>query len=236
MREAGRSKRINDYAIRILDVLLASTALVALSPVFAAIALLLRFSGEGDVLYRQIRVGIHGRHFTILKFVTMLRDSPKIGTGEVTLRDDPRVLPLGRFLRLSKLNELPQLWNVVRGDLSIIGPRPLTSRYYRCYDDADRIAVSKIRPGLSGVGSIVFRDEESLLATVPDPVTFDEQVSTKYKGRIERWYVENRTVRLYTMLIIMTLISVVFPQAQIDRWLLKWLPTPPSALRRLLDR
>src|SRR5688572_7761082 len=96
-------------ATRVLDCLLAGCALLILSPIFVPIALLLRFTGEGEIFYRQLRVGLHGRLFGLLKFATMLKASPNIGPGLITLKNDPRVLPLGRLLRQTKINELPQL-------------------------------------------------------------------------------------------------------------------------------
>src|SRR5271157_3713601 len=116
---------------RMLDVLLSLAALVALSPFLLGIAVLLRFTGEGEVFFRQRRIGYQGRPFGLMKFVTMRKDSPKSGT--ITVAGDPRILPVGRYLRKSKLNELPQLINVLRGDMSIVGPRPLTEETFALY-------------------------------------------------------------------------------------------------------
>ncbi len=222
-------------AIRCLDVLFAAVALIALSPLLILIATALRLSGEGEVLYRQNRIGRGGREFQLLKFATMLKNSPATGSGELTLPDDPRVLPLGRILRKTKLNELPQLINVLTGDLSLIGPRPQTRRYYDCYLMADRVWIATIRPGLSGVGSILFRNEEALLSQVNDPVAFDEKTVTPYKGQVEHWFAVNQSISLYFELIFSTVIIVLIPKANIRQRLLRRLPSPPSELSKLLQ-
>ena len=220
--------------IRGLDLLFSLVALTAFSPLLLSVAIALRFSGEGEVFYRQVRIGKGGREFRLLKFATMMKDSPAMGSGELTLPNDPRVLPLGRILRKTKLNELPQLLNIVAGDLSVIGPRPQTRRYYDCYAAADRAWIDTIRPGLSGVGSILFRDEEALLATVVDPVTFDDQVITPYKGQVEHWFAVNQSVSLYFELIITTVLVVLWPSSGLHQRLLRRVPAPPAVLSKLL--
>jgi lipopolysaccharide/colanic/teichoic acid biosynthesis glycosyltransferase len=217
--------------IRGFDLLFSLVALVALSPLLALVAIVLRFSGEGEVLYRQKRIGKGGREFQLLKFATMMKNSPVIGSGELTLPKDPRVLPLGLILRKTKLNELPQLLNIIAGDLSLIGPRPQTRRYYDCYLAADRAWIDTVRPGLSGVGSILFRDEESVLANVDDPVTFDDQVITPYKGQVEHWFAVNQSVNLYFELIITTVLVVLWPSSRLHQRLLRRVPAPPESLQ-----
>lgn len=223
-------------AIRCLDFVFSLTALLAFSPLLVLVAIALRFTGEGEVFYRQVRIGRGGREFNLLKFATMMKNSATIGSGELTLPNDPRVLPLGRFLRKTKLNELPQLWNILIGDLSVIGPRPQTRRYYDCYHEADRAWIDKIRPGLSGVGSILFRDEESLLAKVQDPVAFDDQVITPYKGQVEHWFAVNQSVALYFELIFTTVLVVLMPSSGLHQRLLHRVPPPPQALADLLKQ
>ena len=221
--------------IRGLDLVFSLAALVVLSPLLILIAIALRFSGEGEVLYRQVRIGKRGKDFKLLKFATMMKNSPSIGSRELTLPKDPRVLPLGRLLRKTKLNELPQLWNIIVGDLSLIGPRPQTHRYYGFYRAEDRVWIEMIRPGLSGVGSILFRDEESLLSRVPDPIDFDDKVITPYKGQVEHWFAVNQSVSLYIELIIMTVLVVALPSSGWRQSLLRRVPAPPAALSQLLE-
>ena len=118
---------------RLLDIFFSGIAIVILSPILAPIACVLRVTGEGEVIYKQDRVGKTGTSFGLLKFATMLKDSPSIGSGEITIKNDPRVLPLGKFLRKSKINELPQLWNILIGDISIVGPRQMVPNTYARY-------------------------------------------------------------------------------------------------------
>ena len=119
--------------IRTFDLILSLIALVILCPLLLPVAFILRFTGEGEVFYVQERIGLHERPFGLFKFATMLKNSPHIGTGTITVRNDPRVLPVGRILRKAKVNELPQLLNVLIGDMSVIGPRPLTQNHFGHY-------------------------------------------------------------------------------------------------------
>lgn len=215
-------------AIRALDVLLSGLALLCALPVLLVIALVLRFSGEGEVLYRQQRVGLGGKLFGLLKFATMLKDSPNLGSGLLTLQNDPRVLPFGRFLRKTKLNELPQLYNVLRGDMSLIGPRPQAPAHFDVFPAHVKSELVKVRPGLSGIGSIVFRDEESLLS-VPgrDPERYYAEVIAPYKGELELWFIARRSLYLYLALIALTVWAIVWSKAVPYRSLLPDLPAPP---------
>ena len=133
---------------RLLDVLLSGLALLVLSPLLVPVAIALRLTGEGEVFFIQQRVGRGGRPFGLYKFATMLKDSPNIGTGTVTVKGDPRVLPLGRFLRKTKINELPQLLNIFKGDMSIIGPRPQTQRCFDAFPSTSQAEIVKVRPGV----------------------------------------------------------------------------------------
>ncbi|MFC1652357.1 sugar transferase [Planctomycetota bacterium] len=141
---------------RFLDVCLSLLALMILMPVFAVIYAVLKLTAEHQAFYVQERIGKGGKPFKLYKFVTMKVNSSRKGTGLIAVTNDPRVLPLGRILRRTKLNELPQLVNIVKGDMSIIGPRPLPVENYNYYSDEVRDVISQVRPGLSGVGSIVF--------------------------------------------------------------------------------
>jgi lipopolysaccharide/colanic/teichoic acid biosynthesis glycosyltransferase len=235
VKQEGGASPLTLLVIRVLDLLFSLAALLVLSPLLLLVAVALRFSGEGEVFYRQVRIGKGGREFYLLKFATMIKNSPAMGSGELTLRNDPRVLPLGSILRKTKLNETPQLINIVVGDLSLIGPRPQTLRYYNCYRPADRAWIDKVRPGLSGVGSILFRDEETLLSNVTDPIDFDDQVITPYKGELERWFAVNQSVSLYFELIFTTILVVLLPSSRLHRWLLRRVPAPPVPLSKLLE-
>lgn len=215
---------------RILDVLFSGLALLVLSPLLVPVAIALRLSGEGEVFFMQQRVGLGGQPFGLLKFATMLKDSPNIGTGTVTLKDDPRVLPLGRLLRRTKINELPQLLNIFRGDMSIVGPRPQTRRCFDAFPPASQAEIVKVRPGLSGVGSIVFRDEEDLMHGHPDPTRFYDDAIAPYKGLLEEWYVANQGLRTYLLSIAITAWVVLFPESRMIWKTFPTLPKPPTEL------
>ena len=141
---------------RIIDVFLSLSALILLLPLFIPIVIILFLSGENKVFYLQNRVGYKNKKFKIIKFATMLANSPNMGSGSLTLKNDPRVLPFGTFLRKFKINELPQILNVIIGDLSIVGPRPQMHIDFEKYSEEVQKKIFNVRPGLTGIGSIVF--------------------------------------------------------------------------------
>ena len=149
--------------IRFLDILFSSIALVILMPMFLVVIVVLKFTGEHEAFYLQDRVGKSGKSFRVIKFVTMLKESPNLPGGFLTQQDDPRVLPVGRILRKWKINELPQLINVWIGEMSLVGPRPQARVHYDLYTPTQKAAIDTQKPGLTGLGSLVFRDEELLL-------------------------------------------------------------------------
>jgi lipopolysaccharide/colanic/teichoic acid biosynthesis glycosyltransferase len=218
---------------RLLDILLSALALVVLSPLLLPIALALRLTGEGEVFYVQSRVGRSGKRFGLYKFATMLKDSPNLGTGTVTVKDDPRVLPLGHFLRKTKINELPQLLNIFFGDMSVIGPRPQTQRCFDAFPANSQREIIKVRPGLSGIGSIIFRAEEDLMHASAEPEKFYDTVIMPYKGKLEEWYVSHQGLRTYLLSILATAWVVLFPESAIAWRAFPDLPEPPPELASL---
>jgi lipopolysaccharide/colanic/teichoic acid biosynthesis glycosyltransferase len=212
--------------------MLSVLALVVLSPVILAVMIVLKLTGEHSILYVQERIGKGATPFKLFKFVTMVKDSSNIGTGTITIRNDPRVLQFGRILRRTKVNELPQLINIIKGDMSIIGPRPLPRENYRYYSDEVRTVFSKMRPGLSGVGSIVFRDEGTIMENIGGPYEkcYREHIAP-YKGQLERWYAEHQSLGLDIRLILLTLLVVLRPRMNVSTYL-KELPPEPRAFRR----
>ena len=152
----------------------------------------------------------------------MLSNSPNMGSGSLTLKNDPRVLPFGSFLRKSKINELPQILNIIIGDLSIVGPRPQMRVDFKKYSDEVQRKIYNVRPGLTGIGSIVFRDEESLISAAPEkenPHDFYKRVIAPYKGELEMWYQENRNLILDFQLIFMTAWVIVSPETRLyEKW------------------
>lgn len=216
---------------RLLDLVFSGLALLVLSPLLVPIAIALRLTGEGEVFFIQQRVGRGGQPFGLYKFATMLKNSPNLGTGTVTVKNDPRVLPLGRFLRKTKINELPQLLNIFKGDMSIIGPRPQTQRCFDAFPARSQAEIIKVRPGLSGIGSIVFRDEEELMHASKEPERFYDEVIMPYKGALEEWYVERRDLQIYFTCIAMTLWVIAFPESNLIFKAFPGLPPVPAVMR-----
>ena len=200
--------------IRLLDITFASIAIFLLSPIFVVVSIILKFTGEGEIFFLQERVGKNGKKFNVYKFATMLKNSPNMGSGTITSKDDPRILPVGKFLRKTKINELPQILNIITGEMSFIGPRP------HSINDLEGVHVDllkkilEIKPGLSGIGSIVFRHEENILQSFENPRPFYDTVIAPYKAQLELYYRENISVGIYLKLIMLTLICLLSPSSR----------------------
>ena len=203
---------------RLFDIFLSGAAIIILSPLLLPIILVLRVTGEGEIFFRQARVGKNRVSFRLLKFATMLKNSENMGAGTVTLKDDFRVLPFGKFLRKTKLNELPQLFNIFMAHMSVIGPRPLHQKQFSFYSENDQKIIASVMPGLSGVGSIIFRDEEKVLQNSSDPDATYHQLITPKKSALEKWYVNHKSITLYFKLIILTIIAVIIPSMDMNRF------------------
>lgn len=220
---------------RILDILLSAAALLALCPLFVFIITLLRLTGEGEVFFTQVRIGKDGQPFRLYKFVTMLKNSPQMGTGTITVKDDPRILPIGRLLRATKINELPQLLNVLLGSMSIVGPRPQAIDNFSAYPQYLQKVICQTKPGLSGIGSIIFRAEEQILLTQTDSVEFYSYVIAPYKATVEAWYIANQSLHSYFAVLYVTIWVVFFPSSRLVWQVFRGLPPPPDALKGLLN-
>lgn len=216
---------------RLLDILLSGLALLLLSPLLLPIVLILRFSGEGEVFFLQERIGLGGVPFKLFKFATMLKNSPSMGTGTVTMKGDPRVLPVGRFLRKTKINELPQLLNIFLGSMSLVGPRPQERRCFNAFPEDLQQIIVRVKPGLSGLGPIVFRGEEDILAGQAGNVHFYDHVIAPYKGQVEAWYVDHASIGTYFAVIFVTIWVVLFPSSDLVWRAFKGLPVPPDVLK-----
>lgn len=207
---------------RILDVLLSILALLVLLPLFIPTVIILLLTGEHKVFYLQARVGYKNKDFKIIKFATMLSNSSNMGTGSLTLKNDPRVLPFGSLLRKSKINELPQILNIIIGDMSIVGPRPQMRVDFKKYSDDVQAEIYNVRPGLTGIGSIIFRDEESLISLAAEnenPHEFYKRVIAPYKGELELWYHSHRSLFLDFQLIFITAWTIIFPKTRLyEKW------------------
>lgn len=211
-----------------LDALGAFVALIPLSVLFIPVIVILACTGEHQVFYRQVRIGRGGREFGILKFATMLKDSPNLSGGSLTVRDDPRVLPFGRFLRASKINELPQVINVLVGDMSFVGPRPQVRGDFDHYSPEVKATVTSVRPGITGIGSVVFRDEERFLSRPGvDPRAFYGERIAPYKGALEQWYCSHVSLRTDFLILWSTAWAILRPDSEIVFRVFPDLPARP---------
>ena len=228
-----RSSRVVKLT-RLLDFLLAFLATLILLPLMAPIMVLLRVTGDGEVFYYQKRKGQYGKDFFLIKLSTMNKDSVNSGMGSITVRDDPRIKFMGHALRRSKLNELPQVLNILLGDLSVVGPRPLIegTTGYNAYSDDLKSKIFSNRPGLTGIGSIVFRDEEAILSSVDNPHEFYVRELAPYKADLELWYYKNKSLKVDVGIIICTAISIMLPKSRIHENIFYGIPKIPEKLKR----
>lgn len=215
---------------RFFDILFSGLAIIVLIPFMIPIMIGLKLTGEHDIFYKQERIGKGGKPFGVLKFATMLRNSPNMAGGVLTQKDDPRILPMGKFLRKTKINELPQLVNIFIGQMSVIGPRPQAKTHYDLYSDEVKSVIDTVAPGLSGLGSVAFRDEEDMLNAVEDRDHFHDTVIAPYKGALEVWFVQHRSVGVYFKLIWLTVLAVLKPSSKAWRKAFNDLPPVPAEL------
>ena len=207
------------------DFLIALILLILLSPLLIPLVILLKLTGEGYVFYFQRRIGFRNQPFDIWKFATMLKDSPNIGTGLITLRNDPRLTPFGGFLRKTKLNEVPQLINVLIGNMSFVGPRPLVKKTFDYYTDDVKEKIYLSKPGITGIGSVIFRDEEALISNSKlPPDQFYSEVISPYKGALELWYLRRKSVWVDLLILFLTAWVIVFPESRLPYKVFKDLP------------
>ena len=195
-------------AKRLFDIVMAGLALLLMSPLLIGIAAWIRLDSVGPVFFRQERVGRHGRPFRIHKFRTMVTDAERLG-AQITVSGDPRITAAGRFLRRSKLDELPQLIDVLAGTMSLVGPRPEVPRYVAMYPTALREKVLSVRPGITDPASIAFRDEGALLAAAADPEREYADVVLPAKLRFAADYVDHASLAYDLRLIALTLRALV---------------------------
>lgn len=196
-------------AKRVFDVVVAGLGLLLLSPLLVAIAAWIKLDTRGPVFFRQQRVGRGGALFRIHKFRTMRTDAPTLGP-QITIGDDNRITPAGRFLRRAKLDELPQLIDVLVGTMSLVGPRPEVPRYVALYPPELRDKVLSVRPGITDRASIEFRDESALLAAAADPEREYTEVVLPVKLRYAADYVDQATLGHDLRLIALTIKTLVF--------------------------
>lgn len=196
---------MTDRLLRAADIVLATVALVVLSPVLVAAAVAARATQGTPIFYRASRVGIDGESFAMLKFRTMQVDADRGASS--TPSTDPRITPLGRRLRRYKVDELPQLFNVVRGEMSLVGPRPQIPWVVEAYDDFERRLLA-IRPGMTDLASIWFSDEGERLAGSDNPDAAYQDLIAPGKAALGVWYVEHRSLPLYARILFLTIQAV----------------------------
>ena len=201
---------------RFFDITFSLLAIILLSPILIPVIILLLLTGEHEVFYRQDRVGYKNKIFKIWKFATMMKNSPNMGDGDITKRGDPRITRVGKLLRQSKINELPQLINILTGDMSFVGPRPLMKVGFDRYTDDLKSKVYNVIPGLTGIGSIVFRDEELIItqSKLPPQETY-RTIILPYKGALEVWYQQHRNFYTDFMILFLTAWYIVFPNSNL---------------------
>ncbi len=213
---------------RFLDIVVALIALIILSPLLIPISILLKLSGEGKIFYFQERIGHKNSRFNIWKFATMLKDSPNMGTADITVRNDPRILPIGIFLRKTKINEVPQIINVLIGNMSFVGPRPLMPQGFYAYSKEYQDKVYQIKPGITGIGSIFFRDEELYVTNAQnqglEPKQFYKDSILPYKGALEIWYQNNISFATDFNILFLTAWVIIFPKSNLANHVFKNLP------------
>lgn len=213
---------------RSCDILLSSILLLILSPLLIPIVIGLKLTGEGYIFYKQERVGFKNQNFSILKFATMLKDSPNMAGGIMTTKKDPRITPMGGFLRKSKINELPQLINILLGDMSFVGPRPVMSISFNTYPDNVKKVIYNVKPGLTGIGSIVFRDEEQLISAIKekglDTWDFYSNKLYPFKGKLEIWYQSKQSFTVDFNIILITAWVILNSKSNLVYKIFKSLP------------
>lgn len=192
---------------RTFDIAVSAAAILVTSPVLLAAAILVKFGSSGPILFRQERVGRNFRRFKILKFRTMVIDAPTLG-AQITAGADPRITPIGRFLRKWKIDELPQLFNVLKGDMSLVGPRPEVPKYVEMFQE-DYREILTVRPGITDPASIKYRDEAGLLSTAQDPERMYREEVLPDKIAIARQYVQSPCLRGDLRILAQTIMTVV---------------------------
>ena len=216
---------------RIFDILLSGLALLILMPLLIPIMIGLRLTGEGYIWYKQERIGYKNQSFLIWKFATMLKDSPNMTGGIMTTNKDPRITPMGGFLRKSKINELPQLINIFKGDMSLVGPRPVMRISFETYPTSVQKVIYSTKPGLTGIGSIIFRDEEELITEVKrkgeDTWAFYKYKIYPFKGEVEKWYQQHESFVVDLKIILVTAWVILNPSSEIVYTWFKGVPKRP---------
>ena len=212
---------------RFIDLLFASIWILLFLPFFIPLAIVLLLTGEHYVFYLQKRIGYFNKPFDIWKFATMLKASPLLGTGSITVKNDWRLTPIGKYLRGSKVNEIPQLINIFCGNMSLVGPRPLMDFDFKKLPSEAQTRFYNAKPGLTGIASIIFRNEENLHSNnAIDPHEMDRLYIAPYKWELELWYQQHCSLYTDMIIIFLTIAVIISPKSQLPFQIFKTLPKP----------
>ena len=214
-----------NFLKRSFDILLPVLVLFILSPVLLLIFIVLKFSGEHEVFFYQERIGFNNKRFKLYKFVTMRKNTLNIPEIEFTAANYDRITTIGKFLRMTKLNEIPQFFNILLGDMTLVGPRPLIPVSFNMYSEEVKKKLYYLKPGLTGIGSIVFRGEEKLLINSDmDLKEYYRIHILPYKGALEVWYYKNKCLKVDLVILVLTFFAIFFPKIELHEKILKKLP------------
>ncbi len=207
---------MNKIIKRLLDIAISIGGIICLFPIWLPVVVLLKCTGDREIFFFQERIGFGNLPFKIWKFATMSDKQSSKQPGSLTVRNDPRVTPVGKILRSTKLNELPQIVNILKGEMSIVGPRPQMKRDFDPYTEEVKEKLATVKPGITGIASIVFRDEEKLLSeTKLDVQDCYNLVIAPYKGEIEKWYVNHVSIWTDIQIILITVRAIFKPNSQL---------------------
>ncbi|MGG7142791.1 sugar transferase [Clostridium nigeriense] len=199
--------KLNQVVKRIFDFLLSLFGIIILSPIFIIVSIAIKLDSKGSILFLQKRVGRYGKEFDIYKFRTMVTDAEKLGK-QITVGKDNRITKVGAFLRKFKIDELPQLFNVLKGDMSLVGPRPEVPKYVALYNKEQK-KVLDIRPGITDMASLRYKDENDILGKVDNPEEYYINVIMKDKLNLNLEYIEKSNVFFDIYLIVKTIIKCI---------------------------
>lgn len=199
--------KINSAIKRIFDFVVSLIGIIIISPILLIVAISIKLDSEGSVLFFQKRIGKDGKPFNIYKFRTMVTNAEKLG-AQITVGKDNRITRVGAFLRKYKIDELPQLFNVLKGDMSLVGPRPEVPKYVALYTEEER-KVLEVRPGITDLASIRYRDENDILAEVENPEEYYINVIMRDKLKLNLEYIEKSNIFYDIYLIIKTIIKCI---------------------------
>ena len=200
-------KKLNSIIKRIFDFFAALIGIIILSPILIIVSIAIKLDSPGNIMFLQKRVGKDGKEFNIYKFRTMVTDAEKLGK-QITVGKDNRITKVGAFLRKYKIDELPQLFNVLKGDMSLVGPRPEVPKYVALYNEEQRKVLS-VRPGITDLASLKYSDENDILGKVDNPEEYYINVIMKDKLSLNLEYIEKSNLFFDISLIVKTILKCI---------------------------